>query len=231
MQIKIMPQLLLTTINHHILLAFLALVLLTKCSSSQGSPCQSDSWWDSVNDKCVQCSKCSGQLIAIRPCQLHRDTICGSIHDLKIDMTILSKTEPNWKERRKERNESLVAGNHQQEVPLDWQAVSLIAVAVACLMFFLAAAYVLIQHMREWRQIERRLDRDVEELSAKLMAKLAQVQNLENASFFIENPVIDSHTGPVEIRCVYLDQLLAEKGNNKTKSTNRGNLYIEDSKS
>lgn len=93
-----MPQLLLTTINHHILLAFLALVLLTKCSSSQGSPCQSDSWWDSVNDKCVQCSKCSGQLIAIRPCQLHRDTICGSIHDLKIDMTILSKTEPNWKE-------------------------------------------------------------------------------------------------------------------------------------
>lgn len=51
---------------------------------------------------------------------------------------------------------------------------------------------------------------DVEELSAKLMAKLAQVQNLENASFFIENPVIDSHTGPVEIRCVYLDQLLGK---------------------
>jgi len=37
-------------------------------------------------------------MIPLRPCQLHTDTICGSIYDLKIDWVVLAKTEPNWKE-------------------------------------------------------------------------------------------------------------------------------------
>lgn len=74
------------------------LVLSTTCTLCAASPCQSHSWWDSVKDRCIPCTECQGQLIVLRPCQLHRDTICGSIYDLEIDWMVLAKTEPNWKE-------------------------------------------------------------------------------------------------------------------------------------
>lgn len=60
--------------------------------------CQPQSWWDANQDKCVSCTVCQADMIALRPCQVHRDTVCGSIYDLQIDWVVLAKTEPNWKE-------------------------------------------------------------------------------------------------------------------------------------
>lgn len=75
------------------------LVLTTTCSlCSAGSLCESQSWWNPHKDKCIPCTVCQGDMIPLRPCQMHRDTVCGSIYDLKIDWVVLSKTEPNWKE-------------------------------------------------------------------------------------------------------------------------------------
>jgi len=65
---------------------------------SSSSPCAPQHWWDSQRDRCTPCTRCQGEMIPLRPCQLHTDTICGSIYDLKIDWVVLAKTEPNWKE-------------------------------------------------------------------------------------------------------------------------------------
>ena len=79
--------------------ALTALLLLSSaCSLCAASPCDAQSWWDPIKDQCITCTVCEGDLIPLRPCQLHRDTICGSIYDLKIDWVVLAKTEPNWKE-------------------------------------------------------------------------------------------------------------------------------------
>lgn len=215
------------SIFQQILVAFLAIVFLTTCSSCFGSPCQNLYWWDSLQDKCVECTVCKDQKIVLRPCQWHQDTFCGTIHDLDIDFMYLGRTEPNWKERRKTVDDESINSNIvESEIPWDWQAASLILAAIACLLFFLAAALMLIHHMKQWRQMERRLDRDVEELSTKLMAKLAKVQNHENGSFIIENPINDVHAGPVKIHCVYMDQLLA--GKDTKKAAKCGNFYIEE---
>lgn len=74
------------------------LVFCSACSLCAASPCDGQSWWNPNENKCITCTVCEGDLIPLRPCQLHRDTICGSIYDLKIDWLVLAKTEPNWKE-------------------------------------------------------------------------------------------------------------------------------------
>ncbi|KAH8245587.1 hypothetical protein KR032_012250 [Drosophila birchii] len=175
--------------------------------SSSSSPCAPQHWWDSQRDRCTACTRCQGEMIPLRPCQLHTDTICGSIYDLKIDWVVLAKTEPNWKERRKsseyehfEQNAApLQHLSHEQlqqlheeataaaAWALDWQTGVLYVAVLTCLVFFSVAACILIHHMRQWRRMERRLDQDVEELSTKLMAKLAEVQSLDGGTFFIGN--------------------------------------------
>lgn len=74
------------------------LLLSTTCSLCSASLCNPQSWWDPYKDKCIPCTVCKGNMITRRPCQVHRDTECGSIYDLKIDWVVLAKTEPNWKE-------------------------------------------------------------------------------------------------------------------------------------
>ncbi|KAH8419757.1 hypothetical protein KR009_002151 [Drosophila setifemur] len=172
--------------------------------SSSSSPCAPQHWWDPGRDRCTPCTRCQGEMIPLRPCQLHTDTICGSIYDLKIDWVVLAKTEPNWKERRKsseyehfglqnsplqhlsqEQLQQLHEEANAAAWALDWQTSVLYLAVLTCLIFFSVAACILIHHMRQWRRMERRLDQDVEELSTKLMAKLAEVQSLDGGTFFI----------------------------------------------
>lgn len=210
------------------LAAVVVIVLTTTCSSCEGSPCQPLQWWDPFQDKCIPCTECKDQKIVLRPCQLHRDAICGSIYDLEIDWMLLAKTEPNWKERRKEKillleNEN--SHNQEENLGIDWQLMSLILVVLACLVFFIAAACILIQHLRQWRRMERRLDKDVEELSAKLMARLAEVQSLEGGTFYIED------ASSIKIQNVRPQQMLLIGEKHTIKPTQPGNVYIEEASS
>uniref|UniRef100_A0A1A9W980 TNFR-Cys domain-containing protein n=1 Tax=Glossina brevipalpis TaxID=37001 RepID=A0A1A9W980_9MUSC len=187
-----------TSMTRTISACIVIMLLSTICSICTATLCNAQSWWDPTKDKCVQCTVCKGDMIPLRPCQVHQDTMCGSIYDLKIDWVVLAKTEPNWKERRKFDDldygfdhHHLTAEQLQQleddTVPLDWQTATLFLAVLACLLFFIVAACILVYHMRQWRRMERRLDQDVEELSTRLMAKLAEVQSLEGGTFFIGN--------------------------------------------
>lgn len=42
--------------------------------------------------------------------------------------------------------------------PLEWQTAALFLAVLACLLFFIVAACILVHHMRQWRRMERRLD-------------------------------------------------------------------------
>lgn len=80
--------------------SYLVLLLLTLCSLCTASLCDPKSWWNADRHKCTPCTICEGDMIPLRPCQVHQDTVCGSIYDLKIDWVVLSRTEPNWKDVR-----------------------------------------------------------------------------------------------------------------------------------
>ncbi|XP_043658973.1 tumor necrosis factor receptor superfamily member wengen [Drosophila teissieri] len=234
---------------------------VSQLSIASSSPCAPQHWWDSQRDRCTPCTRCQGEMIPLRPCQLHTDTICGSIYDLKIDWVVLAKTEPNWKERRKsseyehfEHNAPLQHLTHEQlqqlheeaaaAWALDWQTGVLYVAVLTCLVFFSVAACILIHHMRQWRRMERRLDQDVEELSTKLMAKLAEVQSLDGGTFFIGNadalrglPASAATTHPATTQSgIFQPQhvLLPEKRGKQQerrilKTLQPGNVYIEES--
>ncbi|XP_037938804.1 tumor necrosis factor receptor superfamily member wengen [Teleopsis dalmanni] len=223
----------LTTLTVYIVLFF----FIGTCSICTASPCDSQSWWDPVKDKCISCTVCQGEMIPLRPCQLHRDTICGSIYDLKIDWVVLAKTEPNWKERRKSEELDMeqqltpeeLLQLHEESISLDWQTGALFIAVLACLLFFIVAACILMQHMKQWRRMERRLDQDVEELSTKLMAKLAEVQSIEGGTFFIGNA--DALRVPTTFQPQHV--LLPEKSVKQherrlLKTLQPGNVYIEE---
>ncbi|XP_036319025.1 uncharacterized protein LOC118733639 [Rhagoletis pomonella] len=218
------------------------LVLTTLCSFCAASPCDLHSWWDPLKDKCITCTVCEGDLIPLRPCQLHRDTICGSIYDLKIDWVVLAKTEPNWKERRKDDGdmdfeEQLTQDELQQlqdgTLPMGWQTTALFLAVLACLLFFIIAAGILVHHMRQWRRMERRLDQDVEELSTKLMAKLAEVQSMEGGTFFIGNADALGVPSTFQPQHVLLPEKPAKHHHERRilKTLQPGNVYIEESSS
>lgn len=67
-----------------------------------GALCSNKFWWDSESDSCIECTECDDQMIILRPCQPHKDTVCGTINDLDFDWSWLTRTEQqenqNWKE-------------------------------------------------------------------------------------------------------------------------------------
>ncbi|XP_049312534.1 putative uncharacterized protein DDB_G0285119 [Bactrocera dorsalis] len=214
------------------------LLLATLCSFCAASPCDRNSWWDPLKDKCIPCTVCEDGLIPLRPCQFQCDTICGSIYDLKIDWLVLAKTEPNWKERRKDEDnydleQQLTHEELQQlqdgSMPMDWQTMALFMAVLACLIFFIIAAGILVHHMRQWRRMERRLDQDVEELSTKLMAKLAEVQSMEGGTFFIGNADALGVSTNFQPQHVLLPEKPAKHHERRIlKTLQPGNVYIEE---
>lgn len=46
----------------------------------------------------------------------------------------------------------------EEALPLNWQTAALFLAVLACLLFFILAACILVHHTRQWRRMERRLD-------------------------------------------------------------------------
>ncbi|XP_055523423.1 tumor necrosis factor receptor superfamily member wengen [Wyeomyia smithii] len=137
-----------------------------------------------------------------------------------------------------------------EEIMWDWQAASLLLAIIGCLLFFFAAAIIALNQTRQWRRIEKHFDADMEALSAQLMNHLSSMQQLENGSIFLDDVIssqsVDEqrrfrsgagllgghhqhhrhHHHPIEVRCVYLDQLLDDK--HTVQRQGPGNLYIEE---
>uniref|UniRef100_A0A182R0Y5 TNFR-Cys domain-containing protein n=1 Tax=Anopheles farauti TaxID=69004 RepID=A0A182R0Y5_9DIPT len=195
-------------------------------------------WWNPAVQECVPCRVCATNQIVIRPCQDHMDAACGTLKDL---------TGPtghhHWsEEHRKEGGDGVrrVVGpppTSTEEILWDWQVASLLLAIIGCLLFLLAAACVALNQSRQWRRIEKHFDADMEALSAQLVSHLASMQHLESGPILLENfdhgRLRSAGHQPIEVRCVYLDQLLeekcAQKARNATPPTTTGNLYIEES--
>ncbi|XP_059614450.1 tumor necrosis factor receptor superfamily member wengen [Phlebotomus argentipes] len=202
---------------------FLAVGCHILTAAAATGPCEKGSWWHSAENRCIVCTQC--EEATLRMCQPHTDTVCGTFQDLGIDSHVLSRIDPRHEAPHEPYSGSSTDDDLEE---WNWQATFLAMAAVACLLFFFAAAIITLQHARQWR-MERKFDADMEEMSARLMAKLAQVQSLENRTIFIEEPSLERIGKPLEVHCVYLEQLLA--GKNFKKYPGKGNVYIEENTS
>ncbi|CAO1408382.1 unnamed protein product [Diamesa hyperborea] len=208
-------------------------------------PCSNYEYWDSKRDMCLQCTKCDVQMIVVSPCQAHKDTNCGPMSKLEIDWSQFRATEVNRKDHRipstiDPLSAQASTANEEEEILWDWQMLSLVLAGLACFLFFTITAVISINYVRQWRNIKKQFDTDIEELSTQLMARLAVPQLESGSMILIDDPTTKNHRlGPkqIEVRCVYLEEILAGKDPYKTAKTHGkhilirngpGNVYIEE---
>lgn len=66
------------------------LIVLTGYCQLIEAICDEHQWWQQQLNKCIPCTVCdAGQSIVLRPCQLHSDTVCGTLDDIEFDLNIL----------------------------------------------------------------------------------------------------------------------------------------------
>ncbi|XP_050071445.1 tumor necrosis factor receptor superfamily member wengen [Anopheles maculipalpis] len=223
-----------------------------------GAACESrKSWWDPTIGECAPCHICADHQVVLRPCQDYMNTVCGTMKDLTASDhrpyphlpegngngigTVGRTRDHHWKEERRKEGDGVqgyrrvVPATTTEEILWDWQVASLLLAIIGCLLFLLAAACVALNQSRQWRRIEKHFDADMEALSAQLVNHLASMQHLESGPILLENfdhgRLRTTGHHPIEVRCVYLDQLLDEKCAQKAHSVQptTGNLYIEES--
>jgi hypothetical protein len=58
-----------------------------------------------------------------------------------------------------------------------WQAASLALAVIACLLFFIAAAVISINHARQWRRIEKHFDAGKQKLMNNVIRTKKEMHN------------------------------------------------------
>lgn len=142
------------------------------------SICPPRHWISAQVDACVPCSTCTeaDRIVVLRPCQLHQDTVCGTLNDLEFEWNNLLQHRHIGHDRPQSATDrtaataaaasaSLLASSSAAVVVTrtwEWQASSMAFAAIACLLFVSALVYILYQHAKQWRHMEnmeRRFDR------------------------------------------------------------------------
>lgn len=71
------------------LLLYVLLILTGYCQLID-AVCDEHHWWQQQLNECIPCTVCdASQSIVLRPCQLHSDTVCGTLDDIEFDLNIL----------------------------------------------------------------------------------------------------------------------------------------------
>lgn len=152
-----------------VLFASLALGSAAGGGGGAPAPCERGrSWWHRQLGACQPCTRCDPALrLAVKlPCQLHRDTVCQSLYDVKIfpfntprqkDTT----TEPTISVSDFEYYEYVdyAVGPSDSDVSEFWdvQSWSLTLAASGCVVFFLVVLCMSFQHAKQWRILKQAL--------------------------------------------------------------------------
>lgn len=210
------------------------------CMGSASICVQGKQYLNTKLETCVNCTQCAIGDMVVRPCEIHRDTLCGPIKET-IEFIQPSGNPHRHKHSQRHRDAAAVgedAASDQEitstEAPFssaealvwDWQAIALSSAVFACFLFFLAITVYSLHQAKQWRRLKDNFDADVEELSARL--------SLMAAASCEKGEILEPRIGPINDgnylnnRCVYLEQLLNVRKDTKIGSESGGNVYIEE---
>ncbi|XP_044749093.1 tumor necrosis factor receptor superfamily member wengen isoform X2 [Coccinella septempunctata] len=114
----------------------------------------------------------------------------------------------------------------------DWQAIALSSAVFTCILFFLVITLYSLHQAKQWRRLKETFEADVEELSASLMAAAgaqAKSSDVEKGEDHLSQSTKSKmgSEGNYLNRCVYLEQLLNVRKDNKNRDSRvGGNVYI-----
>lgn len=136
-------------------------------AASGGAPCERGrSWWDRQLGACQPCTRCDAalRLVVKLPCQLHRDTVCQSLYDVKIfpfntPRQENATAEPKFSVNDYEYYEYVDYASDSSDVSDSWDAQSwtLTLAASGCVVFFFVVLCMSFYHAKQWRILKQAL--------------------------------------------------------------------------
>ncbi|XP_047517922.1 tumor necrosis factor receptor superfamily member wengen [Pieris napi] len=130
-------------------------------------------WWHRENGVCMPCTRCDPRRLAVKyPCEVHRDTICQPLYEVRIF--------PFNTPRKEDSNASDTSDyeyydytdysevTESDDIVWDVQTSTLTLAVSGCVVFFVVVLTLSFYHARQWRALKQALKSDVHDLSAKL---------------------------------------------------------------
>lgn len=139
--------------------------------SGEGACERGRTWWHRQRGACMPCTRCDPRRLAVKfPCELHRDTICQPLYEVRIwpfnteKDNDVSETSSDYEYYEYTDYSGEVSDN------LDWdiQTSTLTLAVSGCVVFFVVVVTLSLYHAKQWRVLKRSLKSDVQDLSAKL---------------------------------------------------------------
>lgn len=148
---------------------WLVLATLALGSACADRGCErGQSWWDRERGVCIPCTRCDAahQLAVKYPCEVHRDTICQSLYEVRIPPFNVPDT-PKDNETSDPSEYYFEYSDYDSEVTDDnnnddvkWDVLetsSVILAASGCLIFFLVVLVLSLYHAKQWRILKQAL--------------------------------------------------------------------------
>nr|XP_026491540.1 tumor necrosis factor receptor superfamily member wengen [Vanessa tameamea] len=139
--------------------------------SSDGACERGRTWWHRQRGACIPCTRCDPRRLAVKyPCELHRDTICQPLYEVRIwpfnteKDNDASETSSDYEYYE----DSDYSGEVSDDLEWDIQTSTLTLAVSGCIVFFVVVVTLSLYHAKQWRVLKQTLKTDVQDLSAKL---------------------------------------------------------------
>lgn len=143
-------------------IAKLCLVIATLAlerAAGEGACERGRSWWHRQRGACVPCTRCDPRRHVVKfPCELHRDTICQPLREVRIWPFNTEHSSDNEPTGDYEYYESLEYADYSGEVKdeLEWdvQTSTLTVGVCGCVVFFVVVLTLTLYHAKQWRTLK-----------------------------------------------------------------------------
>ncbi|CAK1551954.1 unnamed protein product [Leptosia nina] len=152
-----------------------ALTLAPVLALGSGACERGKTWWNRENGVCMPCTLCDPRRLAVKyPCEIHRDTICQPLYEVRIwpfntprrnDSTSELSSDYEYYEYSDYSGE---VTESRDDIVWDIQTSTLTLAVSGCVVFFAVVLTLSFYHARQWRALKQVLKSDVHDLSAKL---------------------------------------------------------------
>lgn len=139
----------------------LVIAILTLGTVSSDGACERGrTWWDRHRGACIPCTRCDPRRLAVKyPCELHRDTICQPLYEVRI--WPFNTEKDNDVSETSSDYEYYEYTDYSGEVSdeLDWniQTSTLTLAVSGCIVFFVVVVTLSFYHAKQWRVLKQTL--------------------------------------------------------------------------
>lgn len=130
----------------------------TEPPGTTGTVCERGrTWWHRQRSTCLPCTVCDpARNQAVRlPCELHRDTVCHTIHRLPLFNEPSSPSLNTSSEDYYDMYDEVTSDDYSGK----WivQTSTLTIAASGCLVFFVVVLFLSLYHAKQWRVLKKAL--------------------------------------------------------------------------